>query len=80
MLAESADGDVAEVIAEMEESKLEAARKLEFEKAAMIRDQIEILQSGKMDAGTGGPISKPKRKKGKSVYTAKGLPRKRKPR
>lgn len=51
--AESDDRDVAEVIAEMEEEMLEAARKLEFEKAALIRDQIDILQSGKIDVATG---------------------------
>lgn len=77
LVGESADRDVAEVIAEMEEEMLEAARKLEFEKAAMIRDQIEVLQSGKIDPATGRAVSKPKRKKGKGVYNAKGLPKKR---
>ena len=56
---------------------LEAAQKLEFEKAAMIRDQIEVLQSGTMDTAKGSIRSKPKRKKGKAVYNAKGLPKKR---
>ena len=77
LVGESADRDVAEVIAEMEDEMLEAARKLEFEKAAMIRDQIEVLQNGKMDTATGGAKAKPKRKKGKAVYNAKGLPKKR---
>lgn len=75
--AESDDRDVAEVIAEMEEEMLEAARKLEFEKAALIRDQIEVLQSGKVDTATGAPKKKVKRKRGKAVYNAKGIPKKR---
>ncbi len=81
VVAESDDRDVAEVIAEMEEEMLEAARKLEFEKAALIRDQIDILQSGKMDTATGAAKSKSaggKWRKGKAVYNAKGLPKKRK--
>ncbi len=78
LLAAEDDGrDVALVIAEMEEEMLEAARKLEFEKAAMIRDQIDILQSGKHGGGrSGGAKAKPK-KKHKAVYNAKGLPKKR---
>jgi len=79
MLAEDSDRDVASVIAEMEEEMLEAARKLEFEKAAMIRDQIETLQSGKHGGGASGAAkSKPKKKrKSKAVYNAQGLPKKR---
>ncbi|PXA05760.1 excinuclease ABC subunit B [Coraliomargarita sinensis] len=76
-VAESDDRDVANVIAEMEEEMLEAARKLEFEKAAMLRDQIDTLQSGKHGGGaSGGAKSKPKKKrKSKAVYNAKGLPK-----
>ncbi len=79
MVAEDSDRDVASVIAEMEEEMLEAARQLQFEKAAMIRDQIETLQSGKHGGGSSGAAkSKPKKKrKGKAVYNAKGLPKKR---
>ena len=79
LLAESGDRDVASVIAEMEEEMLEAARKLEFEKAAMIRDQIETLQSGQHGGGEyGGAKSKPyKKRKSKTVYNAKGMPKKR---
>ena len=79
LLAESDDRDVAEVIAEMEEEMLEAARKLEFEKAAMIRDQIETLQSGKHGGGESGAAkAKPyKKRKSKAVYNKKGLPKKR---
>lgn len=79
LLAESDDRDVASVIAEMEEEMLDAARKLEFEKAAMIRDQIETLQSGQHGGGEyGGAKSKPyKKRKSKTVYNAKGMPKKR---
>jgi excinuclease ABC subunit B len=39
--------DVAAVIAELEDEMREAADRLEFEKAALIRDQIDALKSGK---------------------------------
>jgi excinuclease ABC subunit B len=39
--------DVAAVISELEDDMREAADKLEFEKAALIRDQIDSLKSGK---------------------------------
>ena len=79
ILAESDDRDVAEVIAEMEEEMLEAARELQFEKAALIRDQIETLQSGKHGGGgSGAAKSRPfKKRKSKAVYNKSGLPRKR---
>ncbi len=79
MVAESGDVDVATVIAELETEMLEAAQKLEFEKAATIRDQIEILQSGKHLDKTGGSAkNKPKqRQRRKPVYNAKGLPKRR---
>jgi excinuclease ABC subunit B len=77
LLAEADDRDIAQVIAEMEEEMLEAARKLQFEKAAMIRDQIETLQTGKHGGGASGAArSKPKKKR-TSVYNNKGMPRKR---
>jgi excinuclease ABC subunit B len=44
-VAESAD-DVAAVIAELEDDMQEAANKLEFERAALLRDQINSLKSG----------------------------------
>ena len=78
VIDESDDRDVAEVIAEMEEEMLEAARKLEFEKAALIRDQIEVLQGGQINTATGVAHTHSRRKKSKGVYNAKGLPRKRK--
>ena len=70
--------DVADVIAEMEEEMLEAARKLEFEKAATIRDQIETLQSGNYGGSSGGAAKPKKKRKSKTIYTAKGLPRRKK--
>jgi excinuclease ABC subunit B len=42
---EGAD-DVAAVIAELEDEMREAAERLEFEKAALLRDQIDSLRSG----------------------------------
>ena len=44
-VAEGGD-DVAAVIAELEEEMQEAANKLEFERAALLRDQINSLKSG----------------------------------
>lgn len=79
IITEPDDRNVAEVIAEMEEEMLEAARELQFEKAALIRDQIETLQSGKHGGGESGAAkSKPfKKRKSKAVYNKSGLPRKR---
>jgi excinuclease ABC subunit B len=46
-VAEAAgDLDVAKVIAELEEEMLGAARDLQFERAALLRDQIEALRGG----------------------------------
>jgi excinuclease ABC subunit B len=44
-LAERVD-DVAAVVAELEDEMAEAAGKLEFERAALLRDQINTLKSG----------------------------------
>jgi excinuclease ABC subunit B len=51
-VAETID-DVAAVIAELEDDMQEAANKLEFERAALLRDQINSLKSG--DYKTTGP-------------------------
>jgi excinuclease ABC subunit B len=79
MAAESDDIDVATVIAELETEMLEAAQKLEFEKAATLRDQIEMLQAGKhLDKAISSAKDKPKqRQRRKTVYNAKGLPKRR---
>ena len=64
-VAESA-GDVAAVIAELEEEMQEAANKLEFERAALLRDQINSLKSGeakqKPRAATAYPANKKRRR------------------
>ena len=45
-LAEGSADDVAAVIAELEEDMQAASGRLEFERAALIRDQIEALRTG----------------------------------
>ncbi|MDP0498575.1 MAG: excinuclease ABC subunit UvrB [Verrucomicrobiota bacterium JB022] len=55
------DGDVAAVIAELESEMLEAAEKLEFERAALLRDQIDMLKNG----GTAPNAKKGRGQKGK---------------
>ncbi len=55
------DEDVATVLAELESEMLEAASNLEFERAAVIRDQIDALKSGEAKGGFST-----KRKKGKA--------------
>ncbi|MSU46902.1 MAG: excinuclease ABC subunit UvrB [Lacunisphaera sp.] len=45
-VAEAGNEDVAAVIAELEDEMQEAANKLEFERAALLRDQINSLKSG----------------------------------
>ncbi len=48
LVAEALGGDERKlVIAEMEQEMLEAADSLEFERAALLRDQISLLRSGK---------------------------------
>ncbi len=46
-VAESSPDDVAAVISELEDEMRDAAGRLEFERAAVLRDQIEALRSGK---------------------------------
>ena len=50
--------DVAAVIAELEEEMQEAAGRLEFEKAALIRDQVDALRSGKFKKLAGRPTGR----------------------
>ena len=61
-VAESAD-DVAAVIAELEEEMQEAANRLEFERAALLRDQINSLKSGDLKQKARTPASYPANKK-----------------
>ena len=56
-VAESID-DVAAVIAELEDEMAEAAGKLEFERAALLRDQINTLKSGHFTKAARLPASK----------------------
>jgi excinuclease ABC subunit B len=53
VLAEGDAADVAAVIAELEEEMQEAAGKLEFERAAVLRDQVNSLKSGDYKRRTG---------------------------
>ncbi len=46
VVAEPGPDDVAAVIAELEDEMQEAANKLEFERAALLRDQVHALKSG----------------------------------
>ncbi|HKB91931.1 MAG TPA: excinuclease ABC subunit UvrB [Opitutaceae bacterium] len=51
-VAEGGVDDVAAVIAELEDDMQEAANKLEFERAALIRDQINALKTGDFKKAT----------------------------
>jgi len=65
LVAEAVD-DVAAVIAELEEEMQEAAGRLEFERAAVLRDQVNALKSGDYLKPTRGPAqSYPTRAGGK---------------
>jgi excinuclease ABC subunit B len=58
--AAESPGDVAAVIAELEDEMQEAASRLEFEKAALLRDQVDSLRSGKFRK-LAGPRVRPTR-------------------
>jgi excinuclease ABC subunit B len=62
-VAEEVD-DVAAVIAELEDEMQEAAGRLEFERAAVLRDQINALKSGDYRKPTRGPATYAPKKKG----------------
>jgi excinuclease ABC subunit B len=69
---EEGNAEAKEVIAELEVAMLEAAQKLEFEKAAMLRDQIDSLKKNKENAyGSSKPL---KKRKSRGVYNKDGLP------
>ena len=67
IVAENVD-DVAAVVAELEEEMQEAAGKLEFERAALLRDQINALKSGdyRKAAKAAGPKEYPTRPSGRA--------------
>ncbi len=64
-----------EVIAELEASMLEAAQKLNFEKAALFRDQIDLLRNKTKGAKGKSLNSGPKKRKSKGMYNKDGLPK-----
>ena len=68
-----------EVIAELEMAMLEAAQKLNFEKAALLRDQIDLLKNKAKGSGGSNASNGFKKRKSKGMYNKDGLP-KRKPR
>jgi excinuclease ABC subunit B len=70
MVAENAD-DVAAVIAELEEEMQEAAGRLEFERAALLRDQVNALKSGDYRKAVGAAAKEYPRAKAKVVGRAK---------
>ena len=50
------DDDTAAVIAQLEQEMVEASQALEFERAALLRDQIQELRGmAGISAGTGSP-------------------------
>ena len=57
------DFDVTETIKELEGSMVEAANNLEFEKAALFRDQINELKRAYGGAAPGGSTTYPSPKK-----------------
>jgi excinuclease ABC subunit B len=61
-VAETID-DVAAVIAELEDEMQEAAGRLEFERAAVLRDQINALKSGEYRKPAARPAAYPSRAK-----------------
>ncbi len=63
VVAETGPDDVAAVIAELEEEMQEAANKLEFERAALLRDQINSLKSGDYKKTGRTPAVYPAKKK-----------------
>jgi excinuclease ABC subunit B len=59
MLNDASGGfDVAETIRELEQEMIEAANNLEFEKAALLRDQVRELKRGSSD-NPGEPVARP---------------------
>lgn len=63
--ASGGDEDVAAVLAELESEMLEAATNLQFERAAVLRDQIDALKNGAKPTGSRNASSPRRRKRGK---------------
>ncbi len=70
MVAENAD-DVAAVIAELEVEMQEAAGRLEFERAALLRDQVNALKSGDYRKSVSAPAKEYPKAKASVVGRAK---------
>jgi excinuclease ABC subunit B len=64
-----------EVIAELETSMLEAAQQLNFEKAALLRDQIDLLKNKAKGTAARKSIGSAKKRKSKGMYNKDGLPK-----
>jgi len=83
VVAETGDEDAAAVIRELETEMHEAANRLEFEKAASLRDQIEVLKGNRSpdDAKGGASRDKSSRSRRKNkVYGQQGFPKKKRKR
>src|SRR4051812_13963093 len=68
------DFDVTETIRELEEEMLVAANNLEFEKAALLRDQIHELKRSTGDGSTTAPVTYRKERKSRGRRSRKLLP------
>ena len=73
LLHESGDLDVTETIRQLEEEMLAAANNLEFEKAALLRDQVKELK--RQFGQGGGPSPAPKANAASAVSYRKGKKR-----
>jgi excinuclease ABC subunit B len=71
MVAEGID-DVAAVIAELEEEMQSAANRLEFERAAVLRDQVDALKSGDFRRPVGSPRMDGRAKRAAAAVRKKG--------
>ena len=65
VVAETSGDDVAKVIAELENEMTEAAEQLEFERAALLRDQIQALRTGNYKKLGPAPAKSAKYSRGK---------------
>ena len=74
-LAEGGAEDVAAVIAELEQDMADASAKLEFERAAVLRDQINALRSGDFRKAAQVRADGAAMKKGRGAGRAAGYPK-----
>jgi excinuclease ABC subunit B len=72
MVSESS-GDADKVASALEKEMLEAVKELQFERAALLRDQIDFLRTGRFDQGAKArPYRGRKYTKGKGRYGKSG--------